>query len=152
MPRPPRSRKTKVTSSGCAPGTGSGRSLAAPGLTTTAAAACRPPARQQDRLRRFVTNQIYAVNTDGTALTHFTHQPARIAARWPGWSPDGSHIQFARFNLSTGMGCIWIMNADGAAQRQLASDAPGYRDYQPTYTASFTTASTRDGPCTWGCG
>jgi hypothetical protein len=30
------------------------------------------------------------------------------------------------------MGRIWIMNADGTGARQLASDAPGYRDYQPS--------------------
>jgi hypothetical protein len=125
-------------------------SVAAPGLSVAAAAS--PPAAGRIAFDDFLTNQIYALNADGTALTQLTRQPAGIAARWPGWSPGGSHILFARFNLSTGMGRIWIMNADGAAQRQLASDAPGYRDYQPRCTASFTTASTRDGPCTWGCG
>jgi Tol biopolymer transport system component len=129
-------------------------SLAAPSLATTeaATAAASPPAAGRIVFDDFVTNQAYAVNPDGTALTQLTHEPAGIAARWPGWSPDGSHILFTRFNLSTGMGRIWIMNANGAAQRQLASDAPGYRDYQPRYTPDgrhivFSRCAPSDGPC-----
>jgi Tol biopolymer transport system component len=129
-------------------------SLAAAGLITTAAAtaAASPPAAGRIAFDDFVTNQMYAVNPDGTALTELTREPAGIAARWPRWSPDGSHILFTRFNLSTGMGRIWIMKADGAAQRQLASDAPGYRDYQPRYTPDgrhivFSRCAPSDGPC-----
>jgi Tol biopolymer transport system component len=100
----------------------------------------------------FVTNQIYAVNPDGTGLAQLTREPSGIAARWPGWSPGGSRILFVRFNLSNGMGRIWIMNANGTGQRRLASDAPGYRDYQPSYAPDgrhivFSRCSPNDGLC-----
>ena len=50
------------------------------------------------------------------------------------------------------MGRIWIMNANGTGQRQLTSDTPGYRDYQPKYTPDgrrivFTRCSPGDGLC-----
>src|SRR5215469_12736301 len=80
------------------------------------------------------TRQIYTVNPDGTGLAQLTHESSGIVARWPNWSPDGSHILFARFNTSNGAGRIWIMNANGTGQHQLTSDAPGYRDYTPKYT------------------
>ena len=129
-------------------------SLAAACLTITAAptAAAARPATGRIAFDDFVTNQVYAVNPDGTALTQLTHEPKGIAARWPGWSPDGSHILFVRFTLSNGMGRIWIMNANGSHQRQLASDTPGYRDYQPKYTPDgrqivFSRCSPNDGLC-----
>jgi Tol biopolymer transport system component len=129
-------------------------SLAAAGLAIGAgpATAAGPPATGRIAFSDFVTNQIYAVNPDGTGLAQLTHEPTGIAARWPGWSPDGSHILFVRFNLSNGMGRIWIMNADGTGPRQLASDAPGYRDYQPSYAPDgrhivFSRCSPNDGLC-----
>jgi TolB protein len=116
------------------------------------ATAASPPATGRIAFSDFVTNQIYAVNPDGTGLAQLTHEPTGIAARWPGWSPDGSRILFVRFNLSNGMGRIWIMNADGTGPRQLASDAPGYRDYQPSYAPDgrhivFSRCSPNDGLC-----
>jgi hypothetical protein len=110
------------------------------------------PAAGRIAFSDFVTNQIYAVNPDGTALAQLTHEPSGVAARWPGWSPGGSRILFVRFNLATGMGRIWIMKADGAGQHRLASDAPGYRDYQPRYSPDgrhivFTRCSPGDGLC-----
>jgi Tol biopolymer transport system component len=78
-----------------------------------------------------VTNQIYAVNPDGTGLAQLTHEPQGISAQAPDWSSDGSRILFARVNLSNFVGRIWIMNADGTGQRRLASDAPGHSDMQP---------------------
>jgi Tol biopolymer transport system component len=129
-------------------------SLVAACLTTTAAtpAAAAPAATGRIAFDDFVTNQIYAVNPDGTALSQLTHEPTGIAARWPGWSPDGAHLLFARLTLANGMGRIWIMNADGTGQRQLASDARGYRDYQPRYTPDgrhivFARCSPNDGLC-----
>ena len=100
----------------------------------------------------FVTNQIYAVNPDGTGLAQLTHEPSGIAARWPDWSPGGSRILFVRFNLANGGGRIWIMNANGTGQRRLVSDTPGYRDYQPRYAPDgrhivFSRCSPNDGLC-----
>jgi Tol biopolymer transport system component len=101
-------------------------SLAAAGLTITAspAAAAGPPATGRIAFWDFVTNQIYAVNPDGTGLAQLTHEPQGISAQGPDWSPDGSRILFSRFNLSKGIGRIWIMNAD----------APGRSDMQPRYS------------------
>ncbi len=110
-------------------------SLAAAGLAMGAgpATAASPPATGRIAFSDFVTGQLYAVNPDGTGLAQLTHEPTGIAARWPGWSPDGSRILFVRFNLSNFMGRIWIMNADGTGPRQLVSDAPGHSDLQASY-------------------
>jgi Tol biopolymer transport system component len=129
-------------------------SLAAACLTTRAAPAMAagPPVTGRIAFDDFVTGQIYAVNPDGTGLAQLTHEPKGFAARWPGWSPDGSRILFVRFNQSNAAGRIWIMNADGTGQRRLASDAPGYRDYQPGYAPDgrhivFTRCAPDDGLC-----
>lgn len=129
-------------------------SLAAACLTITAAPALAagPPATGRIAFSDFVTNQIYAVNPDGTGLAQLTREPGGIAAYWPSWSPGGSRILFVRYNLANAMGRIWIMSADGTGQRLLTSDAPGYRDYEPSYTPDgrhivFSRCSPRDGPC-----
>ena len=111
-------------------------SLAVAGLTITAAPAVATgsPATGRIAFWDFVTNQIYAVNPDGTGLAQLTHEPKGISAQGPDWSPGGSRILFARVNLSNFVGRIWIMNADGSGQRLLASDAPGHSDAQPRYT------------------
>jgi TolB protein len=111
-------------------------SLAAAGLTVTAspAVAGGPPATGRIAFWDFVTNQVYAVNPDGTGLAQLTHEPQGISAQGPDWSPDGSRILFARVDLSNFVGRIWIMNADGTGQRRLASDAPGRSDMQPRFS------------------
>src|SRR5215471_21177537 len=100
-------------------------SLAAASLTIASApaAAAGPPATGRIAFWDFVTNQIYAVNPDGTGLAQLTHERQGISAQGPAWSPGGSRIVFARVNVSNGIGRIWIMNADGTGQRQLVSDA-----------------------------
>jgi len=109
--------------------------LAATGLTSTPspAMAAGPPATGRIAFWDFVTNQIYAVNPDGTGLAQLTHEPQGISAQGPDWSPDGSRIVFSRFNQSKGIGRIWIMNADGTGQRLLAAEPPGRSDIQPSY-------------------
>jgi Tol biopolymer transport system component len=100
----------------------------------------------------FMTGQIYAVNPDGTALVQLTQETNHYAARWPDWSPDGSHLLFVRLNTSNGMGRVWIMRSDGSGQHKVTSDAPGYRDYQPNYTPDgrhivFPRCKPDDGVC-----
>jgi Tol biopolymer transport system component len=111
-------------------------SLAAASLTIAAApaAAAGPPATGRIAFSDFMTNQIYAVNPDGTALAQLTHEPNGIAARWPSWSPNGSRVLFDRVKLSNFVGRIWIMNADGTGQRRLVSDVPGHSDLQPAFS------------------
>jgi TolB protein len=111
-------------------------SLAAASLTITAAPAVAAGSPTTGRIAfwDFVTNQIYAVNPDGTGLAQLTHEPKGLSAQGPDWSPGGSRILFARVNLSNFVGRIWIMNGDGTGQRPLASDAPGHSDTQPRYT------------------
>jgi Tol biopolymer transport system component len=121
-------------------------SLAAASLTIVAApaAAGAPPAAAAPATRTaatgriafsdFVTNQIYAVNPDGSGLAQLTHEPDGFAARSPGWSPSGSRLLFSRIHLSNFVGRIWIMNANGTGQRRLATDGPGHSDMQPSYS------------------
>ena len=111
-------------------------SLAVAGLTITAAPAVATgsPATGRIAFWDFVTNQIYAVNPDGTGLAQLTHEPKGISAQGPDWSPGGSRILFARVNLSNFVGRIWIMNADGTGQRRIASDVPGRSDVWLVYT------------------
>jgi Tol biopolymer transport system component len=103
-------------------------------LAPTRASATFPGSTGRIALDDFKTNQIYAVNPDGSGFAQLTHEPSGYAAVWPNWSPDGSRVLFTVVNLSNGLGRIWIMNADGSHQQQVTSDAFGYRDYQPHYT------------------
>lgn len=60
---------------------------------------------------------IYVVNSNGTALTRLTTDPATDAT--PAWSPDGARIAFA--SDRTGTWEIFLMNADGSDQVQLTA-------------------------------
>jgi Tol biopolymer transport system component len=136
MARLPKARRTDMRRAGAALWTlAVAVSLAAAGLTITAspAVAAGPPGTGRIAFWDFVTNQIYAVNPDGTGLAQLTREPQGISAQGPDWSPDGSRIVFSRFNQSTGIGRIWIMNADGTGQRLLAAEPPGRSDMQPSY-------------------
>src|SRR5215475_11256360 len=155
MARPPRSRRTDMRRAAAALralAVAASLAAAGPAITVAPAMAAAPPVTGRIAFWDFVTNQIYAVNPDGTGLAQLTRDPQGISAQGPDWSPDGARILFSRVNLSTAMGRIWIMNADGTGQRKLASDAPGYRDYQPTYTPDgrhivFMRCSPNDGLC-----
>ena len=57
------------------------------------------------------STDIYTVNPDGTGLTRLTSDPARDDD--PAWSADGRYIAFNRDLY------IWVMDADGANQRQV---------------------------------
>jgi Tol biopolymer transport system component len=69
--------------------------------------------------------QYYTVRPDGSGLTQLTHfRPS--AGRRPlsaSFSPDGRQIVFGRTNTK-GLGDLWIMNADGSAERPLLRAAP----------------------------
>jgi|GEM_PF-4071970 len=69
------------------------------------------------RKDEFKDYEIYVINTDGTALKKLT------TGRYPDWSPDGSKIVFLKYsywgNYEEGNGQLWIMDSNGADQRQL---------------------------------
>jgi WD40 repeat protein len=61
-------------------------------------------------------SEIYTMNADGTAVTRLTSDPRQ--EHDPAWSPDGRRIAFTRagnFGFE-----LWIMNADGSGQHQIA--------------------------------
>jgi len=142
---------TAATATAATAATPTAATAATPTAATTPAASAATPAPGRIAFFDYVTNQIYAANPDGTALTQLTHEPSGFSAQWPNWSADGTHILFARINMSTGMGRIWIMNADGTGQRKIASDSPAWRDYEPKYTPDgkhiVFTRCPSDGPC-----
>ncbi|NJK82136.1 MAG: hypothetical protein HC914_20690 [Chloroflexaceae bacterium] len=60
-------------------------------------------------------NEIYSMNTDGSAITNLTFNPANDTE--PAWSPDG--LQLAFVSNRSGNNEIYIMNADGTGLYQL---------------------------------
>jgi Tol biopolymer transport system component len=128
-----------------------GLMVAALAFTPARALASFPGANGRIAFDDFVTNQIYAINPDGSGLAQLTHEPSDRVAFLPSWSPDGSRVLFTVNNLSTGVPSIWMMDADGAHQHQVASDAPGYRDYQPLFTSTghivFSRCKPNNGVC-----
>src|SRR5215475_10231835 len=71
--------------------------------------------------------QIFTIRPDGTGLRQLTHVPKGHAAGSPEFSPDGTRVVF------TIDGQIWVMNADGSAQRQLTNQA-GFVNQQPSWS------------------
>ena len=80
----------------------------------------------------YITGQIYSVNPDGTALVQLTHFGNGQFAIWPHWSPDGTHLVFAR--NKGGNFRLWIMDANGHHLHMVARDGNGTNDLAPTYT------------------
>jgi Tol biopolymer transport system component len=71
--------------------------------------------------------QIFTIRPDGTGLRQLTHVAKGHVAGSPEFSPDGARVVF------TIDGQIWVMNADGSAQRQLTSQA-GFVNQQPSWS------------------
>jgi Tol biopolymer transport system component len=62
---------------------------------------------------------VWVVDADGGHLTRLTTAPG--FDRMPAWSPDGTKILFQ--SSRTGIGQVWVMNADGSGQTQLTFDS-----------------------------
>jgi TolB protein len=84
----------------------------------------------------YLTNQIYAVNPDGTGLVQLTHVRVRRFAGWPASSPDGSYIAFE--SDRSGSLRLWVMDADGTHPRMVADDRDAANQQVPTYTPDGT--------------
>jgi dipeptidyl aminopeptidase/acylaminoacyl peptidase len=76
-------------------------------------------------------SNVYTINPDGTGLRQLTHVGAAQAAGAPDWSPGGDKIVYE--SNQTGDYRIWVMNADGSGQTQLAND-PGFADLDPAWS------------------
>lgn len=93
-------------------------------------------------------SELYSVNADGSELRRLTW--TMQAEQSPAWSPDGARIAYERGDDAGGVG-IWLMNADGSGQTEIAAD-DGDRagDADPAWSPDGTQiafASTRAG--TW---
>jgi Tol biopolymer transport system component len=65
------------------------------------------------------TPDVFVINSDGTGLVRLTDSPA--VDFFPAWSPDGKKIAFV--STRSGIGQVWVMNADGSNQVQLTFDS-----------------------------
>jgi Tol biopolymer transport system component len=74
------------------------------------------------------SNQVYAVDADGSHLVRFTDYPG--GSLTPKWSPDGATIVYTRGTDQTSD--IWLMDAEGRNQRVLVA-TPG-DDSHPQFT------------------
>jgi Tol biopolymer transport system component len=89
-------------------------------------------------------NDLYAVATDGTALTKLTGGDKQYYG--PSWSPDGTHIAYTRFDFRelTCKGCpgsIWVADADGGNAHLLV---PGNEtSYESEIAPSWSPDGTR---------
>ena len=96
----------------------------------------------------YQTFNIYVANADGSEARPITHAPpgaANVPTNAPAWSPDGKRILFdTRWG---GDWDIWVIDADGANQRQLTR--VGANTARATWSSdgkSIAFHSTRDGP------
>lgn len=102
----------------------------------------------------FNSEQIYAVNPDGSGLVQLTNIDPGRATNFPSWSADSEQLLFTIFrsNRADDHSRIWVMDADGSNQRQVATDQPGFRDYGPKFTPDgahivFARCRPNDGVC-----
>ena len=80
-------------------------------------------------------SNVYTINPDGTGLRQLTHVGAAQAAGAPDWSPGGDKIVYE--SNQAGDYRIWVMNADGSGQTELADD-PGFADLEPAWSPDGT--------------
>ncbi|MDX6518057.1 MAG: hypothetical protein QOF50_903 [Gaiellaceae bacterium] len=69
--------------------------------------------------RTLVAFQIYTSNPDGSGVRQLTTDDQGNNES-PDWSPDGSRVAF--MSNRSGTNQIWVMNADGSAQRQVTAE------------------------------
>lgn len=121
-------------------------------LTPVQAGATLPGPVGRIAFDTFTDFQIYAVNPDGTGLVQLSHVDGNHYARFPDWTPDGTHVLFSVGRFDNGNEHIWIADADGTGAHQLTGDAPGFRDSGPHMTPDgrfivFNRCEPGDGVC-----
>jgi TolB protein len=86
------------------------------------------------RIAFLVGPDIYTMNPDGSDVRQLTHMSADRAANWEFWSPDGKQIVFNEGPAAaSGVGEIWLMNADGSNQRLVVVEE-NFSDDRPSFT------------------
>ncbi|MFC1505739.1 hypothetical protein ACFLQ6_01570 [Thermoproteota archaeon] len=78
-----------------------------------------------------VYSEIYVMNPDGSGITRLTSNS--VGDSDPCWSPDGSKILYSSGDASSS--AIWVMNADGANQKQLTIPADDNYDIEPAWSS-----------------
>ena len=81
------------------------------------------------------------INTDGSGLRQLTDLGSTGNVYTPAWAPDGRTIAFVRTSFASPgnpdpAGKIWVMNADGSAQRRVADRPPD--DHSPAWSPDGT--------------
>jgi len=78
--------------------------------------------------------EIFTIRLDDSSLraTQLTKGAPSVEARQPAWSPDGNQIVYAVKRL--GVYQIWLMNQDGADQKQIVRSGITFSDYLPTWS------------------
>src|SRR5215471_13324992 len=80
------------------------------------------------------SSHIYTMNPDGSDRKQLTPGDQDLESD-PVWSPDGTKIAFARFNINSKFVEIFVMNADGSDQRRLTQSK---YDNSPTWSPDGT--------------
>ena len=67
-------------------------------------------------------SNVCVVNADGTGYTPITRWPrSNAGAQRPVWSPDGRQIAVSREDMSGSGTAIWVLDADGSNETQIAA-------------------------------
>ena len=88
-----------------------------------------------------INDDIFVINTDGSGLRQLTDLGSTGNVYTPAWAPDGRTIAFVRTSFASPgnpvpAGKIWVMNADGSAQRRVADRPPD--DHSPAWSPDGT--------------